>query len=377
MADDEILIIGAGPAGLAAAIALADGGHHVTVVERRSTDAPSKPCGDGLTPKAMGVLARLGLDAAVRRRAHAPLGVAWRSPGGELRAFVPPARGRTLVLPRRVLAALLRERALAAGARLEHGATVRSLLTESSGRVVGALVDGRPCRAAMVIVASGAVARFAPRDRRPLWWGAQAELATSRPHDWMRFDFIAPLLPGYAWLFPSVDGLVNVGFGTLAPATGRRPLGRGAEDAARAHLGRLVPEARAARFRAAPIACFPRPPTRPGALFVGDAAGLANVFTGEGIYHALLSGVLAAAAICRHGPSAEAERRYRKALHECFTVDRFGARLMSWMACYPGRLEWCMTALAMPPAIRLLNVAMAFERPAWLLAHAGLPVPPR
>ncbi|HEX6417286.1 MAG TPA: hypothetical protein VFZ77_02275, partial [Acidimicrobiales bacterium] len=141
--------------------------------------------------------------------------------------------------------------------------------------------------------------------------------------------FEPDLLPGYAWSFPLPDGRANVGFGIqrggkvprvqqmaaiwpdlLARPHIRAVLGDGARPEA-PHRAWPIP----ARIDAAVLAAG-------RTLFAGDAAAATDPLTGEGIGQALLTGTLAAEAIARHAPDAEAvSAAYRGAARRALVAD--------------------------------------------------------
>jgi flavin-dependent dehydrogenase len=165
-------------------------------------------------------------------------------------------------------------------------------------------------RARFVVAADGASSRFAGaagvrrNPRRPLGIAARRYYRTSyRPGPWLDvwMDLWEgdAILPGYGWLFPLPDGVVNVGAGLLNTFKGFRDVS--AQRLFGAFVGMLgdfgIEEATAeGRTLSGPLPMgFTRSPAAlPGMLVVGDAAGLVNPFNGEGIAYAMESGEVAA-----------------------------------------------------------------------------------
>jgi flavin-dependent dehydrogenase len=152
----ELLIIGAGPAGSAAARQLVRGGVEVLLVDQHAPGR-DKICGDGLIPDAHQALAKLGLLEAVMARAQPVAHVGCIGPRGG-RIDVP---GTLAVLPRRELDRLLLEAAQEAGAQFRQ-ARFEAPLEDAAGRVIGArlrLPDGHlhEIQARCVLLATGAV----------------------------------------------------------------------------------------------------------------------------------------------------------------------------------------------------------------------------
>jgi geranylgeranyl reductase family protein len=314
----DVLIVGAGPGGSTTAYHLARAGLDVMLVERSSFPR-EKVCGDGLTPRAVNALVRMGVDV------HDP---GFERHGG-LRIH---SRKVTLELPWPTLReypgyGLMRSRAefdeMLARRAEKAGAVLRERTEAVAPVLDGAWTAGasvRPVdepgakpaevRARVVVAADGASSRFAGqagvrRDpRRPLGIAARRYHRTAyRPGPWLDvwmdlWDGDA-ILPGYGWLFPLPDGVVNVGAGLLNTFKGFKDLS--AQRVFDAFVGMLgafgIDDASAeGRTLSGPLPMgFSRTQTAvPGMLLVGDAAGIVNPFNGEGIAYAMESGELAA-----------------------------------------------------------------------------------
>ncbi len=316
--ETEVLVVGAGPGGSAAAYHLARHGMDVTLVERASLPR-DKVCGDGLTPRGVVAIARMGIDPGgpgferVRGLRIRSRRVLLELPWPDLQDY--PGYG--LVRSRADLDQLLARRAERAGARLlERTEAVAPLLED--GWVVGARLrpsgDGGPettVRARFVVAADGAASRFAGqagihRDAtRPLGIAARRyHRLRRRPGPWLEvwmdlWDGRA-LMPGYGWIFPLPDGRVNVGAGLLNTFTNFRNVS--ARRVFDAFLRVLPPEwdvdeaTADGELRSGPLPMgFNRTPQAvPGMLVVGDAAGAVNPFNGEGIAYAIESAEVAA-----------------------------------------------------------------------------------
>jgi geranylgeranyl reductase family protein len=317
--ETDVLVIGAGPGGSAAAYHLARHGIDVTLVER--TRFPrEKVCGDGLTPRGVAAMRRMGIDPD--------------EPGFEkVRGLRVHSRRDTIELPfpeltswpdfgvvrtRHDFDALLAERAVKAGARLvESTEAVAPILEE--GWVVGSTV--RPAgsrddevervRARFVIAADGAASRFGAhagivRDAtRPLGIAARRYYRTGyHPGPWLEswLDLWEGdlLLPGYGWLFPVAGGTVNLGAGLLNTFKNFRDVSaQRLFDAFAAMLPDaygISEETAEGRLLSGPLPMsFNRTPQAvPGMLLVGDAAGAVNPMNGEGIAYAMETAEIAA-----------------------------------------------------------------------------------
>jgi len=302
---------------------LARSGHHVTVVEKRPV-ARHKACGDALTPRALSELALLGVDP-LEFGGHRLAGV--RLVHGQRETTAPwPRHGNlpdhAVSLRRSLLDAQLRERAVAAGATVLMGHRAAGPIVER-GFVRGAslaidsdLDADAPradvVRSRFVVVADGANSSFG-RDlgttRRRNWpYGiaTRTYFNSSRASEsWIESDLGIPdadgnPVSGYGWVIPIGDGTVNVGVGVLS--TYRDVRGVNAlklldsfahQIASRWDLDPNEPLKAPTRFRV-PLAGSVGPKMGPTFLVVGDAAGAASPFNGDGVDAALMSGRLAA-----------------------------------------------------------------------------------
>jgi len=311
--ETDLLVVGAGPAGSAAAAWAARGGREVLLADAE-TFPRDKPCGDGLTPRAIAEMEGLGLAKWLEGRATNQglrahgfgqvLELPW--PGGSL-----PSRGGAA--PRMELDAAIRDVALDSGAKALEGA--RAVDVTREGERVGAVrfrTDSgtTQVRCRQLVVADGArsqLGRSLGREwHRDTAYGVAARgyISSGLADDpWISSHLELrgesdQILSGYGWIFPLGDGQVNVGVGTLA--TARRP--------ADINLRRLI-EVYADSQReqwqfTGPIrdtwsALLPMGGAVSGVagrnwVLVGDAAGCVNPLNGEGIDYGLETGRLAA-----------------------------------------------------------------------------------
>lgn len=318
----DVLIVGAGPAGTAAAITAARAGLDVLIVDKARFPR-DKCCGDGLTANALRRLESLGLDPSQLPSWKTVDAVTITSPSGRRRVFpLPQSSGvYAAVARRRELDASLVELAKESGARVWQSSQLIDL-QQSQSDVEVSVADSseesgyRLVRARFVIGADGMwsttrkLVGVGPQDYRGDWHAFRqyfvnvSDQAANQLMVWFEPD----LLPGYLWSFPLGDGAANVGFGIIRRSGSRRVqqmkslwpelLGR---PHIRSSLGQsAIPEA---SHKAWPI------PARLGelplalgrVLFVGDAAGATDPMSGEGIGQALETGQDAIQAILKEG----------------------------------------------------------------------------
>ncbi|GIG90989.1 geranylgeranyl reductase family protein [Plantactinospora endophytica] len=322
--DADVIVVGAGPGGSTTAYHLARHGVRVLLLEK--TEFPrEKVCGDGLTPRAVKQLVKLGVDTSpeagwLRNRGLRVIGggVRLELDWPELTSF--PNYG--LVRTRLDFDDLLAKRAVEAGAELRTGMNVTGPVLDQTGRVIGVTAESGPDKApatfhAPLVVAADGVSGRLPlalglnkREDRPIGVAVRRYYRSPAKHDdnylesWLELrskENPDKLLPGYGWIFGMGDGRVNVGLGALnsSAAFGKTnyrrllvdwlantPVEWGMTDETNADgpiLGAALPMG------------FNRVPhyTR-GVLLVGDSGGMVNPFNGEGIAYAMESGELAA-----------------------------------------------------------------------------------
>ncbi|MDX6266823.1 MAG: menaquinone-9 beta-reductase [Frankiales bacterium] len=315
----DVIVVGAGPGGSAAAHALAQAGLDVLLLEK-TTFPREKVCGDGLTPRAVKTLIDMGIDTSeangfIRNTGLRIIGggVKLELPWPELASY--PSYG--LVRPRLDFDDLLAQSAQKAGARLQTFTNVTGPVMES-GRVVGVTARVGPdkteatYRAPVVIAADGVSARLAismginKRDDRPMGVAVRRYFESPRHDDDMLESWLelrtpeGDLLPGYGWVFGVGDGTSNVGLGILNTTkawqdTNYRDLMTRWTSSMPAEW--QFDEAHAkgpVRGAALPMGFNRQPHYQDGLILIGDAAGAVNPFNGEGIAYAMESGRIAA-----------------------------------------------------------------------------------
>ena len=311
----DVVVVGSGPAGAAAAIGArhADPAAAVLMLDRREFPR-DKTCGDAVLGTAFERLAEYGVATATLTGGYGPEHhLRLTSAGGATVAR--PLNDSMTVLPRRVFDARLREAALAAGAQSLRR-TVRGV-RDLGDHVEVDVAGPDPLRARVVIGADGVesvVRRVVEgRDRRQVAIALRGyEAGTDDRTSRMVLDDRRGL--AYAWRFSSDDGRANVGYGHLL-----RDGEVSSRSAMVASMHRLLPDLgvedadlRAARL---PLSTSRQAVAAGRVLLAGDAASLVNPLTGEGIYYAIHSGLLAGSTAIAPDSAA---RRYRTEMAATF-----------------------------------------------------------
>jgi geranylgeranyl reductase family protein len=315
----DVLVVGAGPGGSAAAYHLASQGHDVLLVDK-TTFPREKVCGDGLTPRGTRAVQRMGLDLTEpgftrieALRCYGTRGAVLDLPWPATRSF--PAIGA--VRTRFDFDHLLLQRAEKVGVRVLQGTEVVGP-TLDAGWVTGAELEGehgrQTVRARHVIAADGASSRFGQKagvkrmPDRPVAAAARRYYRSPRPHEPVIESFLtlwdgSGLLAGYGWVFPVGDGVFNVGVGILKSKRHSEEVS--ARRVMDSFVASLPPEWEMGEESATspllsgpiPMGINRDPLAVPGLVLVGDAAGVTNPFNGEGIAYAMETGELAAEVI--------------------------------------------------------------------------------
>ena len=311
--ETDVLVVGAGPAGSSAAAWAARNGQQVTIIDKEKFPR-DKPCGDGLTPRAIKELTSLGLADWLSTK---PKNIGLRAAGFGQELLLPwkspslPDWGSAV--PRVELDNQILQVAKTSGASVHDGISAEDVEIEN-GRISKVVTKSADelieYRVKNVIIADGVRSQLGRKLNRT-WHrdtaygvAARAYIKSERHDDpWISSHLELrgaenEILSGYGWIFPQGNGEVNIGVGTLA--TQKRP----ADINLRALMSQYTEEQRESwkltgELRLPWSAMLPMGGAvsgvaGPNYMFIGDAAGCVNPLNGEGIDYGLETGRLAA-----------------------------------------------------------------------------------
>jgi menaquinone-9 beta-reductase len=416
LAECDVLIVGAGPAGTIAGLVAARAGARVCIVDR-ATFPRDKLCGDTVNPGTMTILRRLGLSAEIERRGLRVGGMILTGERGVSVEGRYPEGASGYAMVRRALDSVLLAHAVSAGCQFEPGvAAQRVVVAETGGRrvatgvAVGVNGRTRTMSAPVVIAADGR--------RSAIAWGLGLARHPARPRRWAigaYFDNFgvrpptttsggigvrprSPICGGGGVRPPSAGSGVRPhgDEGTLGEMHVRRncyigvaqvpggltnvclvkpsgPADAGLRDPSALLLRELADDpllrdrAAGARFARPPVVLGPLavdvdPPSLDGLLLAGDAAGFIDPMTGDGLRFAVRGGELAADA------ALDALAHGWTGVHARLANARRRAFAGKW------RFNRALRALvASPRAVELATLAGRFAPGAFqrLVTHAG------
>jgi menaquinone-9 beta-reductase len=374
----EVLIVGAGPAGSAAAIHLARAGRDVLLVDA-ATFPRAKACAEYASPATATELRRCGIPEAAWHATAIPVeGMRVIRGDASFDLRYEDRRGRRAPawgVDRVAFDALLAAKASAAGARLLEGRRLVSLARTATGWRAGLRGrggDGVSVEAVWLIGADGArsrIARLLGAERPVVYPRRLGLVAHYEGADGLTNSGEMHVADdgSYIGLAPTPGGRLNVGMalpldGATSRAAERYAAAIAAMPAVAARLGRAT---RVTPIRgAAPIGHRVAAAAGERWLLVGDAAGFIDPFTGEGIYRAMRSGRAAAVALVNRDPAAVAAA-YRAERRRAFAAKDALTWLVQGMLAMPSLVGYAANRLdrrAGPRAI--LGGALGDRRPA-------------
>lgn len=318
--DFDIIIIGGGPSGATCALYAQQLGLRVLLVDKKKFPR-DKICGDAISGKSVTYLRELGLVAELESQPQVRAnGVTFSSPNGAIATvpFTPPNAEREsygYVCRREIFDNVLFQ------AAKKHVDTIETFTVEDlfveEGQVCGVLgsngTTSSKTISAKAIIGADGYNSVIPRklgfyEHDPKHWVVATRAyyrGVKDVTDAIEIHFVKDILPGYFWIFPLEDGLVNVGIGMLHSELKRQKI-----SLRKAHIAATESDFFRARFKEAelingisgwnlPLGSKKRKVHGDGFVLLGDAAGLIDPFSGEGIGNGMCSGKIAAEVLAK------------------------------------------------------------------------------
>ncbi len=332
--DYDIIIIGGGPAGSSCALYCARHGLKTLLVDKARFPR-DKTCGDAISGSSVDILSDLGLIAKIEALPHARANaVLFSAPNGMTVTipFTPKNSTRRYYgyVCRRMDFDAMLFREAAEQVETRENFTVKNILVEGD-RVCG-ISDGRERFTARVVVGADGFKSVLARKLKLYHHDPEHLIVATRAYysgipgldDVIEIHFVEDILPGYFWIFPLGDGMANVGIGMIHSALKAQGI-----SLHKAHIAATESAYFRQRFAGArlhggihgwnlPLGSKRRRVHGEGFLLIGDAAGLIDPSSGEGIGNAMLSGKIAAdvlAKVCaENDPSAARLSEYERTL---------------------------------------------------------------
>ena len=357
----DVIIVGAGPAGSAAAIIMANRGHDVLLIDQHKFPR-DKVCGDGIPPGSVQLLNQLGLDEKIRTAGFNQIN-AMRvvSPNNMALDFsFTPKGSRTgfYIAPRREFDYLLQQQALSSGAKFLADRV--SGVSKHNSKINGILLQSGQDITARVVVGADGSNSIVSRSLHQNQTNTNSKLIGIRGYisgletvtGCAEYYFLKAIFPSYGWIFPTGPTTANIGLGLYVSAY--QSLDSSLQDLLDKFLqhehirerlaqDHQVVNAKAWFYHLAEKKL--KPVAFNGAVLVGDAATLMDPLSGEGIRNALHSGIIAGEVIhdalttndCTLASLQEYEKRCKSEIYRIIRRSLFLRRVLSSS---PARLEW-------------------------------------
>jgi geranylgeranyl reductase family protein len=358
--DRDVIVVGAGPGGATAAMALREKGIDVLMLDRQSFPR-DKACGDGIPASVFEILCDFGMQKKVKQagfygitdlRIVSPKGLIFDG------ALTPGPRygSEAHVVPRTEFDALLQQHAIEMGAEFCQAKVEGPLIEDGRVQGVKARINGstEEIRAPLIIAADGVTSNIA-RTLRPNKHQDRHKAVALRAYiddieelpNRVEFYLYKEILPGYAWIFPNGKNSANIGLGMRLDYFRKRK--GNLKDMMNVFLElpmvkkRLQAGGRLKKAISWQLFFGSQKNIQrayDGVMLVGDAAGLINPLTGGGIHNAMMSARLAAdaaqTALQRGDFSRQTLRAYDQACHEAMWASLHRSYLIqNWMLRFP------------------------------------------
>ena len=359
----DAIVVGGGPGGSTTAAFLAAKGRKVLILDKEKWPR-DKTCGDAISGKSVGVLRELGMTDAVEKSDHGEVvGLSFSSPNGTLVSI--PFKGsdgqiaKGYVCRRMVYDNMLWQNAKKKCDAYE-GMQATAVVREN-GKVVGVKARSKEgqefeFRGKIIIGADGVSSLVAREIRGPdvdpdhtcvAYRGYYSGIKGM--NGMLEIHFVKSIMPGYFWIFPLENGLANVGVGMIMSdmKKGNVNLQKAMLDAIAQNP--LFKERFAGANLVSPIGAWSLPfgskkrvVSADNVLLVGDAAGLVDPFSGEGIGNAMLSGKIAAQAADEALSSGDTSASALSKYGERLWAQIWNELSMSYTMQKLGRQEWLL-----------------------------------
>jgi geranylgeranyl reductase family protein len=353
----DVVILGAGPAGTAAAAHLGTLGVRKVVLVDRHDFPRDKTCGSGISPKGIDTLKQLGVWNEVQPHSYPITGIRIVTPGGLDSWQSAGDVADAVVCQRRILDHIMLKKAVSRGVQFIPNFDAADVITDD-GRIGGIRSrDGREIRAKYTMIAGGSHCRVGLPEQRPKrviqaimgWWDG---VPFKPGHVEMLFDRMVE--PYYGWLFPESETRVNIGICYEDPEGGKHNARELFQRFLDAHYKeRLKDATQVGAWKGHPVfwSYDIEKLTRPGAVVIGESGLMTHPATAEGIYQGMKSGMMGAEAIAdvlsgRFSESksfATYEKRCNKAFRLSFLGGGVFRRLIRTNA-----LDWLIKAGEQP-----------------------------
>lgn len=329
--EHEVIVVGAGPGGSTAAMALAQKGYDVLMLDRQNFPR-DKICGDAIPASALDILYALGMEEKIKAanfyyidklRLVSPKGYSMDAPLQEEDHLAHSA-----IVPRETFDVLLQQHAVDSGVQFLQAQVKEPIIEDGKVTGVSARVNGavKTFRSKMVIGADGVTSVIARHIRpdehvdhhRAVALRAYIEDIEELPHQ-VEFYLYNEILPGYAWIFPLGEGQANIGLGMRLDTFREKNynLKKMLQDfmempdiKKRIRNGGKLHGVATWQLNFGSQKNIQR--VFNGALLIGDAAGFINPLTGGGISNAVISARLAV-----------------ETIHQAFLKEDFSADTLS------------------------------------------------
>jgi geranylgeranyl reductase family protein len=323
----DVIVVGAGPAGCAAAYDLAVAGQSVLLLDKSNFPRP-KACAGGLTTKAVEAL-RYSIEPVVKEVVRRV-----RLEGTDSPVVLKSREPICVMTVRAELDEFCLAKTTAVGSSFKRISAIRQIVRQRDA--VQLVTDQERYRARFLVGADGAsgqVRRLCGEGTGSPGFALEVKTALPRESLDLTFDFAVP--NGYAWIFPKKDHL-NVGVYTYSSA------GKVTRDQLLSYVkqkvGTQLLEPVTGQYLGIGAGASVKPELRDRVFLVGDAGGFVDALTGEGIYGALVSGQAAASAILSHARGeGKAVDAFARALDSYLQTLRFSARAATAFYANPAR----------------------------------------